>query len=322
MKQAENQAVIRPEPTVFADYKDEEFEHSVQTADESVSLKRMTAQHGVMVYITERVIYPEEGGMLMKYKDVPYFRQGFVFPEAMDAISNLKRVTTLFLAVLKGKKGRGLIKGRIEAGLAHYCWLADWMFQWYDPNSKKLRMIYLGENKYRQSVRELIKLINGFLDNLKIEAVTDGVGKRNVGRVIGTLIEFDNAYHWRMEDIFSETTKEKLLANPRRELLRLIDIYEQRERAGIQFKVAPIKKAIKYLFLIPKIKRAFKEAVRNVDIEKMGITKGAKGEMNDSYFTMNYGDYDFQGKPIEERQKIWLSMTDGKVPERVFIPVQ
>ena len=248
----------------------------------------------------------------MKYKDVPYLRQGFVFPEAMDSINNIKRITVLFLAVLKGKG----IKGRIGNALAHYCWIADWMFQWYDPNSKRMRKIFLKPNRYRQSVRELIKLINGFISNLGIRVWTPETGERDFGKVIGTILEYDNAYYWRMEDIFSETSKELLIKNPRKELKRLLEIYKSREKGGIEFKAEAIVKALNWIFWIPGVKKAFRKAIQSVDIEKMKMTK------DDSYFTMIYEGYDFQGKNIEERTKIWLSMTDGKAPERIFIPVQ
>lgn len=310
------QWVIRPEPHVFDDFQEEKFEQAVVVSDEPTSLKRMTAAQSSRVYITERVDYPEFG-MLMKYKDVPYLRQGFVFPEAMDSVNNLKRITVLFLAILKGKPGRGMIKGRIETALAHFCWIADWMFGFYDPNSKKFRHIYLKENRYRQSVRELIKLINNFLEYLSLEVEADGSGgKRNFGRAIGTMIEYDNAYHWRLEDICSEINTEDLSKNPRKEITRLVKIYKQREKSHIEFKAEAIEKALNWLLLVPWIRKAFIKAIQSVDIRKMAMTK------NDSYFTMNYDGYNFQGKPLEERQKIWLEMTNGKIPERAFIPQQ
>jgi hypothetical protein len=54
----------------------------------------------------------------------------------------------------------------------------------------------------------------------------------------------------------------------------------------------------------------------------MKMTTGEKGEINDTYFSMNYEGYDFLGKTIQERQKIWLEMTDGTPPERIVIPPQ
>lgn len=303
--------ILRPIPNVFEDYQDEQFEQSV-IHEERTSVKKVTsASKGTLVYYTERVDYPENG-IFMKYVDVPFPRQGFVFPEAMDAINNLKRVSVLFLAILKGKG----IKGRIGNGLAHYCWIADWMFKWYDPNSKKVRKIYLQPNRYRQSVRELIRLINGFIENLGIKVYTPETGTQDFGKTIGTLIEYDNAYHWRMEDIFTETSQRELLKNPRKELSRLLKIYESREKSSIEFKAQQIVKVLRFILLIPSVKKAFRKAIENVDIEKMKMTK------NDSYFFMIYDGYDQKGLSLEQRKKIWLSMTNGQEPKRVFIPKQ
>lgn len=307
--ESESRIVIRPLPSVFDGYKEQKYESHVEISGENPSLEKLLPQ-GAKVYLTERVIYPDEGGMLMKYKDIPYLRQGFVFPEALDAVSNVKKITVLFLAFIKGKG----IRGRIGNGLAHYVWIADWMFQWYDPNLKQISTIYLQENRYRQSIRELIKFINNFIGFLGIKVEAPSTGKKNFGRVIGTLIEYDNAYYWRMEDIFSETNKELLLKNPKKELKRLLKIYEQREKQGIEFKVQAIVKLLSIIFWIPGVKRAFKKAIQSVDIEKMKITK------DDSYFTMNYEGYNYQGKTLEQRQKIWLEMTEGKIPERFIIP--
>lgn len=307
------QIVIRPIPEVFEDYNQETYTHTAQPTS-SVSLKKITASQGTSVYLTEKVEYPEYG-ILMKYKDVPYFRQGFVFPEAMDSINNLKKVLVLLLALVKGN-GRGLIKGRIESAMAHFCWIANWMFQWYNPNMQKISKIFLKPERYRQSVRELIKLINNFLENLGMEAVGPNVAKQDFGKVIGTLIEYDNAYHWRMEDIFSETTRERLLANPRKEIKRLLEIYKQREKQGIEFKADSIVKVLRFLLLIPSVKKAFKKTIESINVENLKMTK------DDSYFTMNYQGYDFQGKTLGERQIIWLEMTNGVPPERVYIPVQ
>ena len=60
--------VIRPEPHVFKDFKDEKFEVTVRVENQSSSLKKMVSQGQTLVYITEKVVYPEYG-ILMKYKD-------------------------------------------------------------------------------------------------------------------------------------------------------------------------------------------------------------------------------------------------------------
>ncbi len=318
-EQKGQRVIIRPEPHVFADYANETFEQNT-TNVQNEAVRRMMQQK-TTVYITQGVKYPDTG-IKMYYKGLPDFpRQGFVFPEAVDCVNNLKRVTMFFLALFRGKG----IKGKIGNALGEFVRIADWMFQFYDPNSDKIRKIYLQEYRYRQSVRELIKLINLFLKELNIIPRSGGnreevikiwgkdVGEMDFGRTIGTMIEYDNAYHWRMEDIFSETTKEKLLKNPRKELKRLLQIYKQREGSGIEIKADGIVKLLNWILLIPSVKKAFRNAVKQVNIENLGMTK------EDSYYTMNYEGYDFKGKPIEERNKIWLEMTNGVPPERVTI---
>jgi hypothetical protein len=300
----EKSIVIRPEPRVFADFEGESFEQTAQQTG-SESLKKMITSQKTIVYYTEQVTYPDYG-IMMKYKDVPYLRQGFIFPEAMDNVNNLKRLSTLFLAVFNGKG----IRGRIGAFLGHYVHIADWVFLWYDPNSQKVRKIYLKENRYRQSVRELIVWINELLFNLKIEPFYGE--PKDFGRVVGTMLEYDNAYHWRFEDLMRETSKE-LLRNPRKELNRLLEIYKLREKSSIEFKAESIVKFLRLILLIPSVKKAWLKTLENIDIEKMKMLP------DDRYFTMNYEGYDFEGRTIEDRQKEWLAMTGGKIPKRVVI---
>lgn len=314
--ESQQRIVIRPIPEVFQNYVPEQL-NKVETSNVNPALEKLLPQ-GAKLYLTEKVVYPESGGMHMKYKDVEFYRQGFVFPEAMDCISSVKKITTLFLAVLKGKG----IKGRIGTFLAHYVWIADWMFQWYDPNTKQNLQIYLKDNRYRQSVQELIKFINNFLDFVGIEVTSISTGHKDFGRVIGTLIEYDNAYYWRMEDIFSVVNKENLLKNPRKEIKRIVKIYQQREKGGIEFKVEMIGKTLNWLLFIPSVKKAFKQAINSIDFEKLKMTHGLVGEVNDSYFTMNYEGYEFEGKSLKERQKIWLEMTGGIPPQRFIIPTK
>jgi hypothetical protein len=136
------------------------------------------------------------------------------------------------------------------------------------------------------------------------------------------MIEFDNAYYSRMEDIFGIIDKENLLKNPIKELTRVYGIYKIREKQNIEFKLESIIKILKYAFWFPGVKKAFRKAIESIDLEKMKMTTGGKGEINDTYFSMNYEGYDFLGKTIRERQKIWLEMTDGVPPERIVIPPQ
>jgi len=309
-----DQYVIRPEPHVFDDYTDEKYEdHAVSTV--SPSLQKVVASQKTLVYVTEKVDYPDEG-ILMKYQGVEYPRQGFVFPEAMDNVNNLKRVTVLLLSLVKGN-GNGFLKGRIGAFLAHYCRVAEWLFQWYDPNSQKVRKIFLKEHRYRQSVRQLIRFINLFIQELGIKVCEfKGAGEKDFGKVVGTMIEYDNAYHWTLEDLASEINPAELYNHPRKEILRIFEIYKQREKRQPVEKVGSLVSLITCLLYLPSVRKAFRASLKQIDLEKMKMTP------NDRYYTMNYGGYEFEGKTIEERQKIWMEMNKGTPPIRIMIPAQ
>lgn len=303
--------IIRPMPEAFADFTGQKYEVEAKS-NVNTKVKQATSlhEHGTRVFLTTSVEYPEKG-ILMNYKDVKFKRQGFVFPEAAISINNLKKFSVIFLAVIRAKG----IKGRIGAFLGQYVALADWVFQWYNPNTQLMSTIYLQENRYRQSLRELTKFINQFLNNLKIYPKQQESPK-DFGRAICTMLEYDNAYHWRLEDVLSETSKELLLKNPRKELKRLLKIYKEREHTGIDFKAEAIIKASNILFFIPSVKKAFKKAIESIDVEKLKMTE------SDLYFALNYDGYDFKGLPLEERQKRLLIMNDNITPERLFVPHQ
>lgn len=309
--------VSRPLPIVFEDYEDEQYQDVVGTDNKhSDSLKKVSSTP-INVYITTKIHYPTDGLILMELKDAKYLRQGIVFPEAIDGITNLKRVAVMILATIKAKG----IKGRIGTLLAYYCWIADWMFMWYDPNSNKMRKLFYKPNRYRQSVQGLIKLVNNFIANIGIKVYDPSIGPRDFGKVLGTEIEHDNAYYWRLEDIFGIINKQQLLDNPRKEIKRVVAEYKKREQAGIEFKVETIGKILNYALLIPKIKKAFKEAIQPIDFEKMKMTNNPpnSGLPNDLYFCLLHKGYDFGGMSLGERIELYKVMSNGILPPKVTL---
>ena len=68
--------------------------------------------------------------------------------------------------------------------------------------------------------QELQDLIHNFLIRLDVPEET----ATNFSKIFSHLIEYDNAYRYRVEDILSETTIEALNDNPRKEIKRLCKI--------------------------------------------------------------------------------------------------
>lgn len=115
--------------------------------------------------------------------------------------------------------------------------------------------------------------------------------------IISNMMDYDNAYRLRFEDIFSETSKEKL-QNPRKEIKRLLTIMKSREiRPGskgraIHYKFKVFVSLLSLMLLIPKVKRAFLSAINIIDLEKLKL------DDIDSYWVCMRNDY------------LWMGMTD------------
>lgn len=132
--------------------------------------------------------------------------------------------------------------------------------------------------------------------------------------VFATLIEYDNAYRYRIEDLTSETYKEKLLRSPIKEVQRLVLIHKDREpsHGGMtQEKVAVLGKLLSYVLLIPSIRRAFKKALLASDFARFQLDDA------DRYHTLLWSDYNFTGKSIDERIEIYKEIHKDGLPRRI-----
>jgi hypothetical protein len=112
------------------------------------------------------------------------------------------------------------------------------------------------------------------------------------------IIDSDNAYRLRIEDIFSCSTKEQFIKNPRKEIKRLLKIFSQRDNNSAAIKkFTNLVSIILYLLYIPKYKRAFIKAVQNSNFTDLQLDEG------DSYWSCMRLDYNFMGMTFDERQE-------------------
>lgn len=115
------------------------------------------------------------------------------------------------------------------------------------------------------------------------------------------LIEYDNAYRLRIEDILSET-KNEYWAEPKKELKRLIKLFAEREpmynNPMYDRKFDKFIQFIQIALYIPRVSRAFKKAVSIVDFNKMKLDEC------DYYWCLPREDYKFLGKTNEERKQL------------------
>lgn len=112
------------------------------------------------------------------------------------------------------------------------------------------------------------------------------------------MIDCDNAYRLRIEDVFTTTTREELVKNPIKELKKLAKTYQEREtNPSVALKFGKLANLVIYLLYIPKYKKAFIEAIRYTDFKDLQLDEA------DEYWTIIRQDYNFLGMTLSQRKK-------------------
>jgi hypothetical protein len=197
----------------------------------------------------------------------------------------------LLIAVLPWKAK----KKAMEAFLTFFC----------DSNHKFISPIILKTEYLTPMAQEIEWAVYTFLSNLGVSPHLCS----QFSEIFSTMLEYDNAYRYRVQDIFSETTKSQLLASPIKEIKRLLEIYTVRQGGYLGGKNDMVNKfryvamGLRVILLHPKIKKVFKISLSEIDVRKLGFDEA------DRYWVcIRSNEYLFLGKTKEER----LELIKGK----------
>lgn len=162
-----------------------------------------------------------------------------------------------------------------------------------------LAEFYIKDNEYSVPVWGIGIFIKRFLEELGLN--------KNLARVYAKIammiLEFDNAYRYRIQDMFGAVDMELFLYNPSKWIKKALEIYTERELTnkndinfGARGKILKMEFLVKILW-IPKIKKAWKKAASE-------ITYGNICFGDDDRFHISYWvGYNFEGKTFEQRFK-------------------
>ncbi len=277
--------ILRPNQDVFL---------TKHTIDEEI------VNPGKRFNIFEKTEYPKEGGIYVYYKGMPYPKKGFPYPDAVWANDIMKRITVTFIksitkdlmipligfAILPWKKKIRIIDNLI----LNYNRISKWLVQG----------TFLTDERYSNPARSIRKIVQSFLLNLGITRLY----AEEFSRAVGNMIEYDDAYRFRIQDIMTEAVPYELANNPKQELLRLLDIFQERETAHqVIDSIAIFKFISKIIFFHPKIKKAWKEAIEELTEDEF---KWLQLDNADRYHVLLRGDYKFLGRTFEERKEIYI----------------
>lgn len=256
------------------------------------TVEQRTAASGYDLNEPAGITKTYSGGMATIFPGHPFPRKGFVYFGVTEPNNKAKRITlALFVPFASLRHG---LKAFLNAYLYNYNRLIDSIYNDAD------QVPYLHYEYYSEFGKSLWDFIYLFLKHLGIK---DEIAYRT-GLQVTTMIEYDDAYLHRLMDIMNESVKENFLQNPRKELLRLLEIYKQREpyltnesslhETGAR--MVGMIKMIGFFLYVPWVKNAFKFAVENVNFDYFKLDEW------DEYWMLPRGDYNCLGKPFEERK--------------------
>ncbi|MDE2016031.1 MAG: hypothetical protein KGI72_05910 [Patescibacteria group bacterium] len=273
----------------------------------------------IVIYETCRVSYPKQGGIEMWFTDCPYPAKGFPYPEALMMINGVKR---LWIGLLRG--------------FSRDCWLIALAFL-FSPSRGKIvdRFIFaladagkrmtahcaLYPKRCTPVVRELWSIAYLLLrEGLGVSEKT----AKDFAEVLMMMLEYDDAYRKRLQDLLSASSKQKLLKNPAREIKRLLVLlYSRTLKTPESLPVADKYRAVAALFfflwaLSARWRRAWRKAVGQCDFPRLRFDRA------DIYHLLLQADYDYFGKNIDERARLWESYhkRNPPFPKRIkVIPI-
>jgi hypothetical protein len=140
--------------------------------------------------------------------------------------------------------------------------------------------------------QEFLKIIATFLKEIGF----DELNSQRFAEIFTFLIDQDNAYRLRLEDLFSATSKENLIKNPYKEIKRLSRIMVERDTCPpVAQKFGNVANLVALSLLIPLYKKAFVKSIEKSDFKKLQLDE------IDTYWTSIRGDFYFNNLSLEDR---------------------
>jgi len=250
------------------------------------------------VFIPTKARYPKEGGIYIYFLGKLHPEKGMAYPDTMNDLNILKKISLSFLWSLSTRNALGIIIGFVFTPWNRRIKLIERFLLSYLEGARTLVYHhYLHKRWYSPIAKELRTLVYLFLKYLGFSQPVCS----EVSDIAMNFVQYDDMYYYKIGDIFSLTTKQKLLDNPRKEINRVFKIYASREHADSK-KLGSIGKILSLALLHPKTKKAFKDAVKKTDIVKL------QADEADRYNSLLRGKYDFMGASAEHRNMAFVRM--------------
>ena len=223
------------------------------------------------------VEYPEEGGVLMHFRNHKYPKKGWPYKQAIQAIDSVKRFLICGARFIVGFP-KALFTGKMIDLVIEQ--IGDFSYREFQSQG-----IYWKPNFYCTMVREVYRVSMSLAETENEIFFVKG---------ICTILEFDDAYRYFLQDLLGEMNRQAFLINPSKESKRLFDIAIQRGE-GTSEKFAKFGKIIPLLLYFPRVKRIMRKFFSEIDMEKLYLDEG------DWYYCLTWNGWNFGGRSLSDR---------------------
>jgi hypothetical protein len=264
------------------------------------------------VFAFERADYDEYGYIVRHFWGCLYPEKGFPFPQAIHACNMSKRYLLGFIRLF-GKNKFVLAGGMLKKGF-----LSDLIKTYNDAADLNLAPFYYN-SEYPRYYSPACKELKNFLDAFLKEIGVRQTEADRFTKIFITLIDNDNAYRYRIQDLAGVTSKERLLESFPAELDEVFAHYVSRENPQspegniyMVDKLRSIVKIARFAWYISKFRKAIKAGIESVNWKNLCMDEA------DIYFTDLWLDYNFRGEPFEIRRKKFIARHDpDKLPPMI-----
>lgn len=258
------------------------------------TLVKAVESEGQVFYITDHIDFYSIGGIRQYIKGAQYPQKGLASPEILASLNIAKRV---FVGLIKLSQKWVFLPSLLLIGvIPHFMRVRaiQGILEVFNSISGRiLEDVYLKTEHMLESSKEIYFLTHNFLYAYGISEIES----TRTARVIGAFIEFDNAYRYRLQDLFHSTTKEKMISKPVKEVNRLIKLSKERDSEGVSEKFVGVLRILSIFLLLPSFRKAFKTAIESSSFHNLQFDE------SDIYYISMRNDYDYLGEDVEVRSK-------------------
>lgn len=177
------------------------------------------------VHALQKVEFPEGGGILTYMEGYEHPYKGFPYFEFVDKIDVIKKILRGTLSSFYHS-----LKARSKVQLLTLA-LVPWLFNDYVKASvyamyRQVGRFRIKPERYCTAIRELHRAMS----KDQVELTSTREMRLMLRDIMCMLLEFDNAYRYRFQDVMTELDKAALERNPSKEIMRLLKLMQSREQ--------------------------------------------------------------------------------------------